>query len=223
MPKIPLHRPGPAGGARDRNRRQNLELLTTTGLALFLAEGTAAVSVDDIVGKAKMAKGSFYRHVSDKAELVAQIIAPVATEIAHALDRCEQALRVARADALVAIYLTLALELSQVVARHPSHVLLYLQEARAPRGGARGAIHALADHLTARAIALTETALEHRLIRDVDPRIAALTVIGAIDSILFAHLRAGRGATTDVPAITGELVAIIVNGIRRNEKTPQRT
>jgi AcrR family transcriptional regulator len=200
---------------RDRNRHDNLHRLSEAGLALFLAEGTAAVSIDDIVGKAGMAKGSFYRYVSDKAELVARIIGAVATEVAHALDRCEQALRVARADALAAIYLKLALELSDVVARHPSRVLLYLQEARAPRGGARAAIHALADQLTARAIALTETALEHRLIRDVDPRIAALTVTGAIDAILFAYLRGRASPSTDVPAITSELVAIIVNGIRR--------
>jgi hypothetical protein len=139
----------------------------------------------------------------------------VAAEVAQALDRCETALRGARPDALAAIYLELALELSQVVARHPAHVLFYLQEARAPRGGARGAIHALADHLTARTITLTEIALEHRLIRDVDPRIAALTVTGAIDSILFAQLRGRAAPTADVSAITGELVAIIVNGIRR--------
>jgi hypothetical protein len=120
--------------------------------------------------------------------------------------------------ALDAIYLRLALELAQLVAAHPTRVLLYLQEARSPRGGARGSIHALADQLTARAITLTEVARDHHLIRDVDPRVVALSVIGAIDGILFASLRgAARDglSTTAAAAIVAELVAIVLHGVRR--------
>jgi hypothetical protein len=98
-------------------------------------------------------------------------------------------------------------------------VLLYLQEARAPRGGARASIHALADQLTARAVRLTEVAREHGLIRDVDARVAALTVVGAIDGILFATLRGrGHGNGTgdgDTAAIVTEFVRIVLHGIRR--------
>ncbi|MEO8705068.1 MAG: TetR/AcrR family transcriptional regulator [Kofleriaceae bacterium] len=212
--KLPKHRPGPEGGVRDRNRQDTLRRLADAGLALFLAEGTAAVSIDDIVEATGIAKGSFYRYVSDKAELVGLIIGGVAAEVIQALDRCEHALQSARRDKLAATYLELALELAAVVAREPARVLLYLQEARAPRGGARGAIHALADQLTAKTIALTEIARDHRLIREVDPRIAALTVLGAIDSILFAYLR-DRGGVIDAAIVTGELVAIIVDGIGR--------
>jgi AcrR family transcriptional regulator len=212
--KLPEHRPGPEGGVRDRNRHDNLRRLCDAGLALFLADGTAGVSIDDIVGEAEMAKGSFYRYISDKAELVAQIINPVAAEVIHALDRCEQALRTARRDEIAAVYLRLALELSGIVATYPSHILLYLQEARAPRGGARASIHALADQMIARTVALTEVARDHKLIRDVDPRVAALIVVGAIDSILFAHLRGRDTAGIDVRAITTELVEIVLVGIR---------
>lgn len=213
--KLPRHRPGQEGGVRDRNRRDTLERIAEAGLALFLAEGTAGVSIDQIVERAGIAKGSFYRYVSDKAELVGQIIGAVAAAVIHALDRCDRSLRVAKRERLATIYLQLALELAAIVERDPDRVLLYLQEARAPRGGARGAIHAFADQLTAKTIGLTEIAREHRLIREVDPRIAALTVTGAIDAILFAYLR-DRTARPgiDAPAITGELVAIILDGIR---------
>ncbi|MBX3161700.1 MAG: TetR/AcrR family transcriptional regulator [Deltaproteobacteria bacterium] len=202
---------------RDRNRHDNLRRLCDAGLRLFLAEGTAAVSIDDIVGAAAMAKGSFYRYVSDKAELVAHIITPVADEVVRAMDRCEDALRTARGESVIdSIYLRLALELAQIVAAQPTTILLYLQEVRAPRGGARASIHALADQLTARTIRLTEVARDHGLIRDVDARVAALTVIGAIDGILFATLR-GRSdrGQPDATAIVTELVRIVLHGIRR--------
>ena len=144
-PKLPKHRPGQAGGARDLNRRDNLRRLHDAALALFLAEGTAAVTIDQIVGAAGVAKGSFYRYVADKAELVGHIITPVASEITQAIDRCATALRGARTETLAGIYLRLAIELSTVIARHPSQVLLYLQEARAPRSrvGARAPAVAL--------------------------------------------------------------------------------
>ena len=91
-------------------------------------------------------------------------------------------------------------------------MLLYLQEARAPAGDARRAIHALAAELTARAITLTRIARASGLIRDVDPRISALIVIGAIEAILVAQLRGGQAG--DAVAITTELVTTVLRGIR---------
>lgn len=212
-PKLPKHRPGQVGGARDLNRRENLRRLADTALALFLAEGTAAVTIDQIVDAAGVAKGSFYRYVADKAELVGHIIAPVALAVTQAIERCAQALRVARPDALAGIYLRLAIELSDVIARHPSQVLLYLQEARAPASGPRAAIQTFATEVTARAVELTEIARDHGLIRDVDPRVAALTVTGAIDALLFAYLRDRDLPAAEIPAVTRELVAIVLGGI----------
>ena len=214
-PRIPRKRPGPAGGVRDINRRDNLRRLCDAGLALFLARGTADVTIEEIVGRARMAKGSFYRYVADKTELVASIMAPVEAEVTQALDRCEHALHEARQDQLAVIYMQLASELSAVVGRHAPRVLLYLQEARAPRGGARAAIHAFAELLTARAVSLTEVASDHALIRGVDPRTTALAVTGAIEALLFSYLRGTVTlAATDIPTVTGELVAIILRGVR---------
>jgi AcrR family transcriptional regulator len=211
---LPAERPGRAGGVRDLNRRDNLRRLCDAGLVLFLAEGITTVTIEQIVVEAGMAKGSFYRYVADKTELVAQIIAPVASEVTGALDRCERALRDAAPRAIATIYLTLATELAAILANHAPRVLLYLQEARAPAGGARRAIHALADELTTRTIALTRIARANGLIRDVDPRVSALTVLGAVDALLFAQLR-GRGVPIrEVPAVTSELVSIVLRGIR---------
>jgi AcrR family transcriptional regulator len=213
-PRLPRKRPGPAGGKRDTNRRENQQKLLDAALALMLASGTAAVTIDQIVDRAGMAKGSFYRYAADKQEVVGQLLAPVIAEATAALDRCEQGLRTGRRDDIAAIYLVLARELSQMVVRHASRVLLYLQEARAPHGAAPPAIAELADALTSRTIALTEIARDHGLIRAVDPEISALTVLGAIDAILFAHLRKRRAPQADIPRVTAELVDIVLRGIK---------
>ncbi len=180
----------------------------------MLADGTAAVTIDQIVDRAGMAKGSFYRYAADKEDLVAQILAPVIAELTAALDRCEHQLRTGRRDDIAAIYLTLARELSQVVAHHVSRVLLYLQESRAPERAAPPAIAELADALTSRTIALTEIARDHGLIRAVDPEISALAVLGAVDAILFATLRKRRVLRASIPQVTAELVDIVLRGIR---------
>jgi AcrR family transcriptional regulator len=212
--RLPRKRPGPEGGKRDLNRRETVQRLTDAALALFLADGTAAVTIDQIVDQAKIAKGSFYRYARDKADLVEQIMTPVGDQVTVALDRCEQALHRAQRDTLAAIYLKLAADLSLVVAQHAPRVLLYLQEARAPAGPERRAIHAISDELTSRAIKLTEIARDHGLIRNVDPAVSALAVLGAIDAILFAHLRRRRVSMNDAPAVIAELVTIVLGGIR---------
>lgn len=199
---------------RDRARRANLERLCEAALTRFLADGTAGVSVDHIVDAAGMAKGSFYRLVGDKADLVDHILAPVAGEIRIALDRCEARLRGGAPTEVAAIYLTLATELATAVGRHARSVRLYLQEVRAPTGGARRAIHTLAAQIQARAIALTEIARAHGMIRDVDPRVSALAVIGLVEATLFAYL-GGHGFTpAEAPGVLAELVSIVVRGIR---------
>ncbi|MEO7097110.1 MAG: helix-turn-helix domain-containing protein, partial [Polyangiales bacterium] len=122
----PKKRPGPEGGKRDLNRRETVQRLHDAALGLFLAEGTAAVTIDQIVERAEIAKGSFYRYARDKADLVEQIMTPVGEQVTAALERCEQALRRAQPDTLIATYLQLAAELSTVITLHAPRVLLYL-------------------------------------------------------------------------------------------------
>lgn len=209
-----MQRPGPVGGARDLNRRQTQDRLLAAALRLFLAHGTEAVTIDQLVAAAKIAKGSFYRYARDKDHLVELLMRPVGDEVVAALDRCERALARADGATLARIYLALAGELSRVVATHAERVLLFLQEARAPATSSRHTIHAIAGELRARAIALTAIARGHGLIRDVDARVSALVVLGATETLLFEHLRHGPGASAAVPATVAELVGIVLGGIR---------
>lgn len=206
-------RPGPAGGPRDLNRRRNQQRLQAAALALFLRHGIAAVSIDDIVARAKFAKGSFYRYATGKPDLVAQLLAPVTAELDAALDACALALEHARTDTIAATYVALAHALAGVVVRHAPRVLLYLQEARAPSAAAAPAVVAIADRLATRAIALTQVAIDHGLVRPVDAEVSARATLGAIDALLFVYLRRAEHDAAEIPRVIAELVAFVMRGI----------
>jgi AcrR family transcriptional regulator len=59
------------------------EALVRAGQTLFCAHPVDAVAIDDIVGEAGVAKGSFYKHFPDKEAL----LAAVTREIRHRIER----------------------------------------------------------------------------------------------------------------------------------------
>lgn len=214
-PRVPAQRPGRTGGKRDANRRERIRQLCDAALPLMLAEGVTRVTIDQIVDAAGVAKGSFYRYFTDKEELVATIFQPLAEQLAAALDACERAVLATGSPAEVsAAYLELARAGAALVAEHPDALLLFLQEARGPAVDARRPIRAFADQLADRATELSDLARRHGLLRDSDPRIGSLIVLGAIERLLFEHFT--RGGFGDDPArVYTLLISIMLDGVRR--------
>jgi AcrR family transcriptional regulator len=211
---VPATRPGKAGGRRDANRKRRISQLIDSAVALFLERGITAVTIDAIVERAGVAKGSFYHYFGDKDELVAVMMAPVRDGFRAAMARCADRLaRTESPDELPAAYLELAAGIARVIVQHPGLVRLYLQESRSPAVGARRPLRELADELTEGAIALSTVARDYGLLSDSDPRLGALTVIGAGEQILWAYL---NGADLGPPAaIPRTLIAIILDGVRQ--------
>jgi len=214
-PRLPLSRPGPAGGARDANRRARTQQLSAAALDLFLEHGLLAVTIDQIVERAGVGKGSFYRYFRDKEELVAALFAELAAGVTGAFDACRDALVAARTPAaLSGAYLELARAIAAVIAAQPRVALLYLQESRGPAIGARAPVRQLADRVADLAEMLSTHARDHGLLRDLDPRVQALVVLGAVERLLFDALSGGRVAgRTD--AVAAMVVSIILDGVRR--------
>src|SRR6478672_8161036 len=94
--KGPAQRPGQEGGIRAENRRRRTDSLLSAARDLFLLHGLEPVTIDDIVGQAGMAKGSFYRYFDDKATLVEALFGPVAERVDNAFARCKEAIQKAR-------------------------------------------------------------------------------------------------------------------------------
>lgn len=103
--------PAPSPGARPRRSKVRTAILAS-GQALFSKYGIDAITVDDIVQAADVAKGSFYNHFSTKAELAHELSTIAREDVEHKISQAsanvvDPALRVARA---IATYAQLAVE-----------------------------------------------------------------------------------------------------------------
>lgn len=206
-----LLRPGPPGGPRDQNRKKKFALLESVGLALFLERGVGAVTIDQIVARAKIAKGTFYRYVESKKALVERILAPLGEGLLSAYTRCRAGLEEADRDSLPSVYLRLAADLTEVVRENEERTRLYLQECRTP-GGEREPVAALATAIRDGAIELTALAQERGLLQGSPAWLSATVVIGAAEELLLAYLRGDQPAERpeDVQAA---LVAMVLRGL----------
>lgn len=89
----------------DRRRARTRAALLQAGQSLFAAQSVDAVSIDDIVAAADVAKGSFYNHFADKDALARVIAGAVRAEAEAEVDAAndgivEPARRMARAQAV---------------------------------------------------------------------------------------------------------------------------
>jgi AcrR family transcriptional regulator len=213
----PRSRPGRPGGRRDSNRKQRLAELERAALSLYLARGLDAVAVEDLAAEAGLAKAGFYRYFASQEALVAALIAPLARAFARAMTACERALAAAPdTAALPPIYLSLATELWSAMAPRRATVRLYLQECRMPPVGARQPIARLAGEIERRAVRITAVARERALIRDLEPRVVALVVVGAVERLLHGAL-AGR-KLGDPAEVARVIVTTVVDGIRADRR-----
>lgn len=209
----PTERPGASGGKRDINRRKRVQDLIDAGLSLFLERGIEAVTIDEVAREAGMAKGNFYRYFRDKADLVEAVIEPVATITREAIQRCDAQLREAngRKDA-VAAYDQLGNSLIGALAMHSEAMCLFLQERRAPATTSRQAISDLADEVDARAMTLSQVAVDRKLVTAADPRVSALAVLGAVEALALASVR--KQVTIDPIQTTRTLISVVLDGLR---------
>jgi AcrR family transcriptional regulator len=207
-PNLPQERPGPEGGARDANRKKRVAQLCEAALALFLQHGLDLVTIDDIVKKARFAKGSFYRYFRDKEQLVETILAPTVEIFRAAALILENTLP----DQQGAAYLQVAGAIANQVFSHPDVVRLYLQESRGPAQGARRPMRRLADEIADRAVALGERSRKTGQYRDMDSRTVTLAIIGASERLLYEHLT--RKPFADPLLVAAMLVSIVEEGLR---------
>ena len=188
--------------------------LLAAGEALFVERGIEAVTIDEIAGAAGTAKGNFYRYFDDKRALVDAIIAPIVAVSAEALAACATAISAADdAESTAQAYRQLASALATGVLAHPRAVRLYLQERRAPVTPARQGIQALSKQLEDAAFTLTKQATDRGLLVVADPRVSALAVIGAVESLSLAAL---DGSLSANPAeVAAVLIGLVLDGIRQ--------
>ena len=174
--EIPEQKPGLAGGKRDLNRRQKTDQIGQEALELFLAQGVESVTIDEIVGAAQIAKGSFYRYFKDKEAL-------------EAMNRCgENVAQAEDLDVQKGAYLELAENLAGIIFASPDSLRLYLQEKRGPLEGAARPIRQLAQEIGQAALEITQRAHAKGLLKPIPAQVSTLVVVGAVEELLFQML-----------------------------------
>lgn len=208
-----LKRPGPVGGVRDLNRQKKAQAIRDAALLLFLERGIEAVSVDDIMQAAQMAKGSFYRYYIDQTALVEDLMAPTRDLITGALEACLRELETASSrEGMIKAYARIGDVLATLLMEQPGPVRLFLQESRAPSQGARRPIIELSAQVARYAIEATKTAQKHGILKPIPVAVSALTVVGAAERLLLAVLHEEDiGNVLEVPAA---LTTLILDGLR---------
>ncbi len=211
-PRPPRRRPGRAGGARAKNREQRADQIGRAALALYLSRGIDAVTVDDIMRRARLAKGSFYRYFRDQTELVGVLVAPAAERLRAAFAACLEATERATGTVDMAMaYLALAQALALLVSERADIMRLYLQESRAPASGTRRPLRALADEIADRAVTLGRAASKLGVYRELDARVVTSTIVGAAERLLFEHFT--RTPFAEPAAVAATVVSIILEGM----------
>lgn len=208
-----LKRPGPPGGVRDTNRLKKAQAIRDAALSLYLARGVEGVSVDDIMKASQMAKGSFYRYFADQAGLMEELMLPLQARMADALEICAAELADSTSREAKATFQKIAVILSALLTECPGQVRLYLQECRAPGLGARRPIVELAKRVTTAAIDITARAQQVGLTKSGNPAVAALTVVGAVERLVFALLH--NEDIGDHAAVPPVLMATLLEGLKR--------
>ncbi|MCU0695586.1 MAG: TetR/AcrR family transcriptional regulator [Myxococcaceae bacterium] len=208
-----VRRPGPIGGVRDTNRKEKAAAIKDAALHLFLERGIDAVSVDDIMKRAGMAKGGFYRYFETQTALVEDLIEGARRLMVEALEACSVDLRTASTrDAQFAAYRKVGDVVATLLMEHPGEVRLYLQECRAPAAGPRVPIVELSKVVSRYAISITAQAQAHRILKPIPVPVSALTVVGAAERLLLAVLQEEDiGNPLEVPEA---LTTLILDGLK---------
>lgn len=209
----PKGRPGALGGKRDLNRRKRVLDLVDAGLELFLERGIESVTIDEVARAAGMAKGNFYRYFRNKADLVEATIAQLAKSLRSAIADCDRRLREAESEEdTLSAYSDLGVRVAMVLVVHAQASRLYLQERRGPSHPDRLAVTELAHELEHSAIAISQVAVDRGLLTITDPRVSALAVMGAVESLAVASLQ-GR-FELDLAKTGKILINFVVEGLR---------
>lgn len=211
-PRAPTRRPGPAGGARERNRRARTAAITVAALEQFLERGIDGTSIDQIAKAAGIGKATFYAYFSDKEELLVTMLAPSRDNAIAAMDRCHDELAAATTfDHMRTACIQLGTDLYGVFLDNLDVLRLLLQESRGPGVGARRPVRALYDDIVERAVQHNQTALDRGLIRPIHPRVSAFINLGAIERLGMGFLRGDD--LGDPAAAVRSLVDVLLAGL----------
>lgn len=173
-------------GRREENKAKKRRAMLSTGLALFLEQGFASTSVEQIASGAGVARGTFYLYFEGKDALFEAIIDQLFGPLMGLFTDVESELSEAETpEACLLVYQAMALRIVGIGLSNTDVVLLVFQEMRGQ------SVPALREHelaLIDRITALTQLAMDRELVRKGDARLASLVILGGIERLYYEVL-----------------------------------
>lgn len=184
------------------------EKILRTAARLFMKYGYGGTSMADIGAAVKLTKGSLYHYFPGKSDILYEIYGGIVDEISIRVDRHDRGLPAE--DRLR----QLVRDVLEVIAEHPAELAVYLQESphlatQLPRRQFNE-LRRGEDRFTKYVIDLVRLGVEQDRLRQVDPQLAALAVIGMVAwaSRWYAYM---EGA--DIERITDVFTDIALRGL----------
>lgn len=190
-------------GRREENKALKRAALEEAALALFVEQGYHRTSVEQIVTRAGVARGTFYLYFDRKAALFKHLVSQVLDPLTASLARCRRAIDEATDTAQVGqAFLLLSVETVSLFITHRDALMLYYHEQRDP--GAVGVwLREQVQRFDAHAEEMVRALIDQGLLRPVEPVVAALAITGAIDRLAYSYL---SGAELGDPMAVGREV-----------------
>ena len=174
-------------GRREEKKAAKRAAIAAAGWRHFILSGYDRCSVEAIIAEAGIARGTFYLYFPDKnalfEELLRQLYLPVIGILQSSLE--DMRAEGPSASAQHIRYIRTAIELAAYVEANREQLKLHFREAWSA-GPAGAAIRVWRDRIEGLAAGMIRESAELELLRAVHPRLAALSIVGAIERLVWA-------------------------------------
>lgn len=186
---------------------------------VFAARGYHDANVSDICAAAGIGRGTLYQYFENKRDVLLEVVRGMCARIQTILDERPKVGRIPGAkkaprEMVVAFCKARLRELLATIFEDEATLRLILRDAR----GADGMIDEVLAEIDALMLgaleADTRAASAAGIMRDVDPKVTALYVLGGVEKVIMAALRASE--PIDLDDIVDKLVDIELFGLLRS-------
>lgn len=198
-------------GTREAKKLDKQRRIEAAGVEEFLRHGYAASTVDAIVARAGVARGTYYLYYPDKGALLGALLARFGGRLLLAVSAACRDLDSGSEPLMV--YATLGAALAEQIRLDPDGARLLLQESRA-RGAGGDAARAVTGELHGLTRQILDDAVRRGLLRAHDSHAVGLAIAGGVERLTQAFLDPAPGEPPLEPdAVTRELIGLFTWGL----------
>jgi AcrR family transcriptional regulator len=174
-------------GRREENKAAKRAAIVGAGWRHFILSGYDRCSVEAIIAEAGIARGTFYLYFPDKLSLFGVLLEQIYQPVVVILETSLVELRAEGPSSTAhrLRYIRTAIELAAYVERNRSQLMLHFREAWSS-GPAGDEIRRWRAEIESLAACIIEEAAVQGALRGVLPQLAALSIVGSIERLVWA-------------------------------------